>query len=912
MKKYLWAVGIVAILGLVYLLLTGSQEKKINFNTDIRPILNEKCISCHGGVKKSGGFSLLFRHEAMEVGESGLIPIVPGKPDSSELIARLTHHDPEIRMPYEADPLPQEEIDLLYHWIKQGAEWEEHWSFIPPDPNLTPPSTRSDWVKNDIDRFILAGLKKRGLNHSKEADKHTLIRRVSLDLTGIPPTLEEVEEFVKDESPNAYEKLVDRLLASPHFGERWGGMWLDLARYADSQGYQKDRGRNIWRYRDWVIHAFNEDMPFDQFTIEQIAGDLLESPDDQQILATAFHRNTMSNDEGGTDDEEFRVAAVLDRVTTTFEVWQGLTMGCVQCHSHPYDPIVHKEFYNLYAFFNNTADADRTDEFPTMNLLSASQKNKIEKAVQKLATDHPEIEEVSIDSVHILRKKLLHRILLAEDAEEIHQIRPRASDFGSYFTNIRPDSWVRFEQVSLDNVKSVHVQYDAKGAGGKLQIREGSVRGKVLAEVDLPSTGKWAAGAQTQWDEASVSLQNEKGVKDIFLTFTGEENQRICDLFSLYFEKEGEPTSRRAASYKLAGIRPAETPIMQELTGEDARTTRLFIRGNWLVHGEEVLPDVPGSLPDFDDHLPQNRLGLAKWLVNGNNPLTGRVIVNRFWEQIFGIGLVETLEDFGTMGTKPSNQELLDYLALQFANEYQWSVKKLLKEMVTSAAYRQSSSATPKLMETDPANRYLARGPRVRLSAEQLRDQALATSGLLSHKMYGPSVMPPQPEGVWQVIRNVLQWIPSEGEDRYRRALYTFWRRSSPYPSMMAFDAPSREYCVSRRIRTNTPLQALVTLNDSTYWEAAESLARKVDKMSDQDISEKITSIYQHAILREPGKKKHQMLMDFYDKTHQYYQQNPEQLALILPEDKKPTPELASLINIANVVMNLDEFIVKE
>ena len=770
-KNFLIPLGILAVI-ITYFLITAAQEEPIDYNTHIRPVFNARCLSCHGGVKKSGGFSLLTSREAFEPNESGLPAIIPGNPDSSELIRRLIHHDPEYRMPLEGDPVSHRDISLIRRWIKEGAMWKDHWAFIKPDDSIEPPSISESWIRNGIDAFVLKKLDKQGISPSPQAPAHKLIRRLSLDLRGLPPTQEDVEQFAQNPSDEAYEKLVDKYLNSPQYGERWAAMWLDLARYGDSQGYQKDRARNIWRFRDWVIEAFNKDMPFDQFTTEQLAGDLLKSPDDNQLLATAFHRNTMSNDEGGTDDEEFRVAAVIDRVNTTFEIWQGLTIGCVQCHSHPYDPIFHDEFYKIYAFFNTTADADRTDEYPTKVLYSNAQLNEAKKLKSWLETHAKDTLEIGSDSSGLKR-----------------------------------------------------------------------------------------------------------------------------------FRKKQE---------ELEHIRPGKTPIMQELPSDSTRITRVFERGNWLVHGDTVQPDVPASLNPIPKEIPKNRLGFAQWLLHPDNPLTTRVIVNRFWDQLFGIGIVETLEDFGSQGYKPSHPELLDWLAVQFRTAHHWSVKSLLRQIVMSATYRQSSTANPELYKRDPDNRLLARGPRIRLTAEQVRDQSLAISGLLSDNMYGPSVMPPQPEGVWQVIRGVLKWRPSNGADRYRRGIYTFWRKSSPYPSMTTFDTPSREFCVSRRISTNTPLQALVTLNDSTYMEAALNLALKAMIYEGADESDKINYTYKQALFRKPEPEQYQVLESFYHKTLNFYQNNPKEAEALIPDSLQANPELAAYLNLANVIMNLDEFIMKE
>ena len=704
---------------------------------------------------------MLFRDEALKAGKSGKPCIVPGHPEESELIARLEHADPDERMPLKGDPMTPDQIDLIKKWVAQGAKWEDHWSYVPPKPQLVP-GVSSDWVKTPIDAFVYDRLDREDLTPSPEADRATLLRRVSLDLTGLPPTDRDQVNFQRDKSANAYEKAVDRLLQSPRFGERWAALWLDLARYGDSQGYQKDKARTIWPYRDWVIDAFNRDMPFDRFTVEQLAGDLLPNQNSDQLIATAFHRNTMSNDEGGTDDEEFRTVAVLDRVNTTFEVWQGTTIGCVQCHTHPYDPIRHKEYYQLIAYFNNTADADKPNDRPTVQTQTSVQQRELT----------------------------------------------------SFFKT-------------------------------------------------LPAAQTW-------------------------------------------------PTDSLPAR-----LRPVKLPIMRELPADSSRTTHVFVRGNWLVPGDVVQPTLPKSLTKYARSTAvdqqTNRLDLARWIVSTDNPLTARVIVNRFWEQLFGLGLVETVEDFGTQGAKPSHPELLDYLALRFRDQYHWSVKKLLREMVLSATYRQSSVMLPALREKDGQNRLLARGPRVRLTSEQVRDQALSVSGLITPTMYGPPVMPPQPDGVWQVIRNVMKWKVAEGPDRYRRAIYTFWRKSSPYPSFTTFDSPSRELCVSRRVRTNTPLQALVTLNDPVYWEAAQALASRMQRASGGDPTRAIRAGGRLLLGAPLSDVKQKLLVQYYQQSLRYYQKNPMAVCeSITLKTLTPSPELAALTVTANVILNLDEAVTKE
>jgi len=659
-------------------------EPKVDFGRQIRPLLSERCFHCHGPDEeyREGGLRLDQQSGAHGEADSGKRAIVPDSPESSELLRRLTTIDDDERMPPAESgkpPLSADEIALVRRWIEQGGTYEKHWALVPPRQAPLPQVRRRDWPRNEVDQFVMARWEKEGLEPSPEADRATLLRRLYLDLIGIPPEPKDVDAFVQDDAPQAYERQVDRLLASPRFGERWAQVWLDMARYADTQGYEKDMPRVIWAYRDWVIDAINRDMPFDQFTIEQLAGDLLPNASPQQILATAFHRNTLTNEEGGTDDEEFRVAAVKDRVDTTMQVWMGLTIGCAKCHTHKYDPISIAEYYRLYAFFNQTEDADRGDDAPTLTLLSKEQTDKVET----LETD---------------RK----------------------------------------------NIQAKHKEVENNREGDFKPFSE------QLATIDT----------------------------------------KIKELRS-----------------------KASTPIMRELPEKKRRITRIHKRGNFLSQGNLVQPDTPTALGPLGTDMPKNRLGLARWLVHVDNPLTARVQVNRYWARLFGRGLVFTEEDFGSQGIAPTHPLLLDWLAVQFVKE-SWSPKTLIRRLVTSATYRQSSRCSAEQLQKDPTNQWLARGARFRLDAEIVRDQALAVAGLLSDTMYGAPVMPPQPKGIWQVTYSQLSWENATDENRYRRAIYTFWRRTSPYPSMLTFDAGSRELCVLRRVRTNTPLQALVTLND--------------------------------------------------------------------------------------------------
>jgi len=655
--------GVAILVALVPVpgLSTGGEP---DFRTHVRPIL-QKCLPCHGPDDHSRMANLrLDSHEAATGQTGGHAGLVPGNSSASRVILRVTAQ--ENPMPPTGERLAADEIEVLRRWIDAGARFERHWAFEPPRRQAPPTVSNPTWARNPIDSFVLERIEARGLRPSGEADRYTLIRRLSLDLTGLPPTPETVDAFVSDSAADAYEALVDRLLNSSAFGERWARVWLDLARYADSMGYEKDTLRTIWPYRDWVVRALNENLPFDRFTVLQLAGDLLPEPTTDQLVATGFHRNTMNNTEGGTDDEEYRVTAVKDRVATTGQAWMGMTWGCAQCHTHKYDPLSHHEFYSLYAFFNQTVDADTNDDKPVLQL-----------------------------------------------------------------------------------------------------------------------------------------------AKDV------------------------------------------STPIFRELPADEQRETFIHERGNFMSPGEAVQPAVPAAFHALPENAPRNRLGLAKWLVSKQNPLTARVAVNRVWARLFGAGIVSTEEDFGTQGIPPTHPALLDWLATEFMR-LDWDVKAIIRTIVTSATYRQSSDASPEMLEADPRNELLARGARFRLPAETVRDQALAASGLLSAKVGGAPVMPWQPEGVWQVVYSSKQWETSPGEDRYRRALYTLWRRTSPYPSMTTFDAPSGETCTIRRIRTNTPLQALVTLNDPTLMEAAQHLADRSAREGGRDPKDRLKRLFRLALARPP------------------------------------------------------------
>ena len=916
--------AVVIAVGLMLSSFLGVFESRIDYNTQVKLLLNKNCIACHGGVKKTSGFSLLFRHEALAPAKSGKPAIIPGDADGSEMIRRLTLTDPDERMPLDHAPLKPDEIEVLRKWIDQGAEWGDHWAYQPVEKPDIPKvgtfwsrlglvsSEEVNWVKNEIDPFIVDGLKKNGfasLHVSPEADCATLIRRVSLDLTGLPPTEKDVADFINDKSANAYEKVVDRLLKLPAYGERWTSWWLDLARYADTKGYERDPGRKIWRYRDWLINAFNKDKSFDQFTVEQLAGDLLPSATDDQMVATAFHRNTMTNDEGGTQDEEFRVAALLDRVGTTWDVWQGTTFACVQCHSHPYDPFTHDEFYKYAAFFNNTRDEDVTSDTPTLRFYKPADSLKIIQLRQYIASGvaNPKQAQAEISRFTHLVRTVEPKI----NSHDFDQLA-NASLLDAKYFGFQDKGLARIKNVTLTNRPRLLIAWGTKASDAVVTIRLDRLDGPVLATMPVPQTG-----GQGNDTIQMIPLPRVQGRHNLYLSLDSPKTPK--DWVQIKWASfqpilPGQPANAIGPQDQLLldilNANAESVPIMLDGSGDLARETHVFDRGNWLVKKEKVSPNVPKAFPAMDPKLPKNRLGLARWMVDRQNPLTARVAVNRFWEQLFGAGIVETVEDMGTQGIPPTHRELLDYLAVEFMETDQWSVKKLLKRMVMSATYRQQSSASPELLAKDPYNKMLARGPRIRLSAEQVRDQALVVSGLLSHKMYGPSVMPTQPDGIWQSPYDGDSWKQSTGDDLHRRALYTYWKRTAPYPSMVTFDSPSREFCQSRRIRTNTPLQALVTLNDPVYIEAAQALALYMEQHGCSPESQ-IQAGFRRVMLRELPPKKLAVLIRLYHTTKAHYRQQPDEARELLAR-ATATPEQAALTVTANTMLNLDEVITKE
>lgn len=916
-KKLLLILLVVVIIAASAFIIS-TNNSPVDFNTQVKPILNQNCITCHGGVRRQGNFSLLFRSEALKKTKSGKYAIVPGYAEKSEMIRRIKLNDPEDRMPYKHPPLKKDEIEILVKWINQGAKWGNHWAYIPLKKEEVPVPKSSlfglitakkiDWVKNDIDYFIYDKLKSENLQPSPEADKATLLRRVSLDITGLPPSQRLAQQFLNDNSNNAYEKLVDTLLLSTHYGEKLTAMWLDLARYADTKGYERDDSRTIWRYRDYLINAFNNDKPYDKFLIEQLAGDLMPGATDEQIIATAFNRNTMTNDEGGTDNEEFRTAAVIDRVNTTWQVLMGTTFACVQCHSHPYDPFRHEDYYKFLAFFNDTRDEDTQADYP---LLREYKKEDNVKLVQLINWFNGNGYTKRATEIYTFLKAWQPAInSLTADSF----VNSELND--TKWLIFRNNAIARLKKVDLDHKTELIYRYNAFLNDGTWVIHLDKPDGPVLKAIKVPKTKNWTI--------AIVDFLAASGVHDLYLTYTNPNLKKPGDsglLFDWFYFTEPLPGNDKKdyadinkTFWELVNANVETIPVMMDNPMDMHRTTNIFVKGNWLVKGDEVEPDVPESLNSFPNKAPKNRLGMAMWLTSKQNPLTARTMVNRLWEQLFGKGLVETLEDMGTQGATPSNQGLLDYLSWNFMNDYKWSVKKLIKELVMSATYRQSAQVTKETEEKDPENNFYERSPRVRLSAEEIHDQALAVSGLLNEKMFGPSVMPWQPQGIWLSPWNGQYWVNSKGDDQYRRALYTYWKRTAPYPAMETFDASAREVCLARRISTNTPLQALVMLNDSFYLDASRHFAyRMIEKAGlKNDPSKAIQYGYELAMNRPITQPKLIALEKLYTKADNEFIKDEEKTCEMVGEKNKyDNPETAALVVVANAILNLDEMITR-
>jgi hypothetical protein len=831
------------------------------------------------------------------------------------MIRRLHSNDPEERMPYQADELTKEEIDILTRWVDEGAKFSTHWAYSAVKKPMMPSNGLFSFFKkkanNEIDAFIDEKLNEYGLERSPAADKKTLLRRLSLDLIGFPAPESIAKKFLNDSSNNAYETLVDDLMSFNGYGEKWAGMWLDIARYADTKGYERDDARNIWRYRDWLIQSFNEDKPYDKFIIEQLAGDMLDNPSDQHLIATAFHRNTMTNDEGGTDNEEFRTAAIIDRVNTTWETLMGTSFGCVQCHSHPYDPFKHDEYYKFMAYFNDSRDEDTYEDYP---LLKEFRNNSISQfdSVMNWLKSNAELKEQAYFKKFIKTGQPAINSLLADS-----MINSALLD--TKWLLMRKNSFARLNRISLTGKSTILIKYSSSVSNGILNVYlnnansnpwlkipiDKSKRSWEIKEIKMPATDG-AFNLILHYENKSLKTENDDGMMFDWLAFTpdfpGKGKREEPNYHKLYINLLNNPDAEM-------------TPIMMDNPSDMHRETRVFERGNRLLQTNIVTADFPSIFKTKFESYSSNRLGLAKWITSKSNPLTARTMVNRIWEQLFGQGLVETLEDLGSQGATPTHQALLDYLSYNFMYEDDWSIKKLLKRIVTSETYKQSSVANKKMLDIDPLNKYYARAPRIRLSAEQIRDQALSIAEVLSPKMYGPSVMPFQPEGIWSSPYDDRKWIKSTGEDQYRRALYTYWKRSSPYPSMINFDGAAREVCLSRRIKTNTPLQALTLLNDSTYWDLSVKFAQKTLSNGNTDLNTQISLAYKKATGKDIDNGKRIILKKLYDESLNKIKNGQAEGGINkLLSDSSVNGKMisvAAMSVVTNAILNLDEVITK-
>jgi hypothetical protein len=805
---------------------------------DVQAIFQKRCYVCHGSQQQMSNLRLDQKESAMRV-------IASGKSDASRLVQKISGAAGKVMPPVGA-PLTAAEIATIRKWIDGGAPWTAgakatHWSFVPVRRPAVPAVSNARWTRNAIDNFVLAKLDAEKIAPSPEASKATLLRRVSLDLTGLPPTREEVEAFLRDQRPDAYERAVDRLLASPHYGEKWARFWLDQARYADSDGYEKDRSRPwAWRWRQWVIDALNRDMPFDEFTREQLAGDLLPNRNLDTLVATGFNRNTLTNREGGTDPEQFRDEQVLDRAATLGTVWLGLTVGCAQCHNHKFDPILQKEFYQLTAFFNTQEEVNVAAPMPG--------------EVGPYLAARPAYDAK--------RRELFEEYKIPENEQDWEEkLRYAALHPGEH------DDWSFAYGEFTHNVDNAR----------KVLFRDAAKRSEIQ--------------------------QNQ--MVDYFIGSCGNlyPKQHCADLKLPELRTKLNDLNAKMPPYSFA-------PVLVE--NDTPPKSYLHVKGDWREHGEEVHPGTPAILPPLNG--PANRLTLANWLVSPENPLTSRVAVNRLWQEVFGRGIVRTSEDFGTQGDQPTHPELLDWLASEYMSRG-WSMKQMLRLMVTSATYRQSSNARPELDQRDPENTLLARQSRVRLPAESVRDEALCAAGLLDLRVGGPSVKPFQPKGVSELsYANSVKWVESAGADRYRRGLYIHFQRTTPYPQLMNFDAPNASLACTRRERTNTPLQALNLLNDPVFFEAAQGLAFRVLRESSGGFRDRLNYAFDVTVGRAASDKEAERLGRFYDDTLKSLAADSKTVAALFPNrmEGAPQTEAAAWVELSRVLLNLDEFITRE
>ncbi|HEX4795372.1 MAG TPA: DUF1553 domain-containing protein [Humisphaera sp.] len=1039
----------------------AARAASIDFARDIRPILSDNCYQCHGPDEQARKASLRLdtRDGAFRL-KDGKAVIVAGHSDQSDLVRRIFSTDPDELMPKSKSnhKLSAVQKDLLKRWVDEGASWSLHWAFVPPARQDAPAVKNAVWAINPIDRFVLANLEGQGLKPSPQAEKHALIRRVSLDLTGLPPTIEEVDAFVRDERPDAYERLIDRLLVSPRYGERMAADWLDIARFADTHGYQMDRYRAMWPYRDWVIKAFNENLPFNQFITWQLAGDLLPHPTKEQRLATAFNRLHLQNEEGGIVEEEYRVSYVVDRVTTFGTAFLGLTFECSRCHDHKFDPITQKDFYSLFAFFQNIDESGQTTYFtdsmpvPTLLLSTDQQDAKLAELKIQIAQKQKQLSDIAADAEPRFAEWLEHRpesvriagevgsfdfesidkgkIANAADsakpgrAIENPKIFPGKSGNGAllsgdngftfpgvgHFTRSDPFAFSILVNVPAMLPRMVLAHHskapiDAGSRGYELLLEDGHVAFglhhmwpgnslKVATKQTLPAN-QWVHIAVTYdgssrtagvhlyidgqlaptdiiRDGLSKDITYERGGEpdlavgyrfrdsgfkdgkiddfhifnralsaleiaqqaerdDLSAALTTETKSLTAsqrgELFDFYLANFDEPA--RALTDELHALRKQqsglvnpipEVMVMQELP--QPKPAYILRRGAYDAHGEQVVANTPAVLPAFAADQPRNRLGLARWLLSAENPLPARVIVNRAWQQMFGRGIVETSDNFGSQGSPPTDPQLLDWLAVEFAQpanaaDQPWDMKRLLKLIAMSATYRQSSVASADLLARDPANQWLARGPSRRLTAEMLRDQALFDSGLLAEMLGGPSVFPYQPDGFWDVAMGKPKYEQSHGGDLHRRSLYTFWKRTIPPPAMVTFDAAERSICTVRRQSTSTPLQALALLNDPQITEAARFISQRMLKEGGATLEERVSWAFKLVTNRSPAPAEMQILVQmFVEQRELFGRDSASAKKLLAVGEARNDPsldeaDLAAGTVLAEAILNHDEAVMR-
>lgn len=1014
------------------------SNQTVRYNRDIRPILSDHCFRCHGpdAKERQAGLRLDERDQALKPTDSGALAIVPGKSSESELARRISSLDPDVLMPPPASghALKESQKEILKKWIDQGAPYERHWAFLPP-VRPTPPDTRdAAWPRDPIDNFILARLEAEGLAPSPVASPETLIRRLTLDLTGLPPTLPEVDAFLADREPGAYERLVDQLLASSAHAERMAVDWLDAARYADTHGYHIDSGRDMSRWREWVIDAFASNMPFDRFTTEQLAGDLLPDATLEQRVASGFNRNHMINFEGGAIPLEYHTAYIVDRVNTTGSVWLGLTIGCSQCHDHKFDPITQRDFYRFFAFFHNVPenglDGSKGNAAPLIKAPRPEQTRRLADLAESIASlerelqaPMPEVdaaqaewEKTALSLVEVVWRRLSENpkskggatlTRLADDsilasgenpASETYSVSAvlppgaytaarvealpddslaakgpgRSPNGNAVMTGLKVEVARAGETPRLAKSKTVTADYSQTGYPIEAILDSDPKSGwGIYPEVGKPHAAIFEFGSPlviTEGETATVTLefaspfgQHQFGRFRASLTEARDPRaassipENVVQALSFPADARSDADRVTIRDFYRANVSPAARSLGEKLTSArdersaletaiptamvmeempQPRETFMLRRGQYDQPGDKVTPGVPENIAPFPSDAPLNRLGLAQWLVAPNHPLTSRVIANRFWQMLFGVGLVKTSEDFGSQGEWPSHPELLDWLATELmestepslpAESRRWNVRALLKRIVMSATYRQSSVVGKALLARDAENRLLARAPRFRLQAEFIRDQALSVSGLLDPRIGGLSVSPYQPAGLWEELMSredgknwtAQSYVQSHGADLYRRTMYTFWKRTSPPPTLTTFDAPDRETCVVRRARTNTPLQALILLNDPTYVESARKLAERMMREGGDSPDTKIEFGFRLLTARMPSERERKILVGILERQSRKFHANTQAALELLSVGESPRDEsleiadLAAWTTVASVLLNLDETLTK-